>query len=113
MLFPFFNPKLSEKSSKFVEPQSHSPQTPKITTSFNHYHFLLGIWDVYIEKPPVKRRFPFYPLNADNALFISDLHYLWKAIYDLSSPLLFSRFTVSAALALFPAVSLWCASATT
>jgi hypothetical protein len=68
---------------------------------------------VYIEKPPVKRRIPFYPLNADNALFIRNLHYLWKAMYDLSGPLLFSRFAVSAALALFPAVSLWCASAAT
>ena len=46
-------------------------------------------------------------------LFISDLQYLWKAVYDLSSSLLFARLAVSAALALSPAVSLWYASAVT
>lgn len=112
MQFSFTGPKLSEeKSSKFVEPQSQGPQGPKqgpkITGGFNH--FLLGVWDLYIEKPPQKWRIPFNPLNADKALFISDLQYLWKAIYDLRSPLLFARLAVSAALALFPAVSLWCA----
>jgi hypothetical protein len=103
--------KLSEKSSKFVEPQSQHNQSPKIAGSFDH--FLLGIWDLYIEKPPVKWRIPFYPLNADKALFINDLQYLWKALYDLSSPLLFARLAVSAALALSPAVSLWYVSAVT
>jgi hypothetical protein len=108
MQFSLTSPKLSEeKSSKFVEPQSQRPQGPKITEGFNH--FLLGVWDLYIEKPPKKWRIPFYPLNADKAPFISDLQYLWKAIYDLSSPLLFARLAVSAALALSPAVSLWCA----
>lgn len=102
MQFPFSNLKLSEKSNKNVKPHS---QSPKITPRFDY--FLLGIWDLYIEKPMDKWRIPFYPLNADSALFVSDLHYLWKAIYDLSSPLLFTRFAVSAALALLPAVSLW------
>ncbi len=110
MQVPFFNPKLPEKSSKFVEPQSQSPQSPKIAGSFFN-HFLLGIWDLYIEKPPVKWGIPFYSLNGDTGVFFSDLQYLWKAIYDLSSSLLFARLTVSATLALSPAVSLWCASA--
>jgi hypothetical protein len=106
------SPELSEKSSKIFESQSQHPQSPKITGSFDH--FLLGIWDLYIEKPPlVKWCIPFYPLNADKALFINDLQYLWKALYDLSSPLLFARLTVSAALALSPAVSLWCVSGVT
>ena len=108
MQFPFSNLMLPEKSNKYVKPH---PQSPKTTANFDH--FLLGIWDLYIEKPMDKWRVPFYPLNVDNVLFISDLHYLWKAIYDLSSPLLFTRFAVSAALALLPAVSLWYASAAT
>lgn len=108
MQFPFFNPKLSEKSGKITEPRSQRFQSSKITGRFNH--FLLGIWDLYIEKPSVKWRIPFYPLNEDMGLFIRDLQYLWKAVYDLSSSLLFARLTVSAALALSPAVSLWCAS---
>ena len=107
MQFPFFNPKFTEKSGKFTESQSHRLQSPKITGSFNH--FILGIWDLYIEKPPVEWRIPFYSLNVDMGLFIGDLQYLWRAVYDLSSPLLFARFTVSACLALSPAVSLWCA----
>jgi hypothetical protein len=111
MQFPFFNPKLSEKRGRITEPQSQRLQSSKITGSFNH--FLLGIWDLYIEKPPVKWRIPFYSMNADMGLFISDLQYLWKAVYDLSSSLLFARLAVSAALALSPAVSLWCASAVT
>lgn len=111
MQFPFFNPKLSEKGGRITEPQSQRLQSFKITGSFNH--FLLGIWDLYIEKPPVKWRMPFHSLNADMCLFINDLQYLWKAVYDLSSSLLFARLTVSAALALSPAVSLWCASAVT
>jgi hypothetical protein len=112
MQFPFFNPKLPEKSGRITEPQSQRLRSSKITGGFNH--FLLGIWDLYIEKPPVKwERIPFYSMNADMGLFISDLQYLWKAVYDLSSSLLFARLTVSAALALSPAVSLWCASAVT
>ena len=111
MLFPFFNPNLSEKSARITESQSQHYQSSKITGRFNH--FLLGIWDLYIEKPPVKWRIPFYSLNADMGLFISDLQYLWKAVYDLSSSLLFARLAVSAALALSPAVSLWYASAVT
>jgi len=107
----FSDPKLLEKSSKSVEHQSQQPQSPKVTGSFDH--FLLGIWDLYIEKPQVKWRIPFYPLNVDKAFFVNDLQYVWKAIYDLSSPLLFARLAVSAALALCPAVSLWCASAVT
>jgi hypothetical protein len=92
-----------EKSDKSVAHQIHRPQTP----SFNH--FLLGIWDLYVEMPSVKLRIPFYP---DPALF-NELRYLWKAIYDLSSPLLFARFAVSAGVALSPAVSLWYASVET
>ena len=111
MQFPFFNPKFSEKSGRITEPQSQRPQSSNITQSFNH--FLLGIWDLYIERPPVKWHVPLYSPNADMGLFISDLQYLWKAVYDLSSSLLFARLTVSAALALSPAVSLWCASAIT
>jgi hypothetical protein len=111
MQFPFFNPKFSEKSGRITEPRSQRLQSSKIMESFNH--FLLGIWDLYIEKPPVKWRIPFYSLNADMGLFINDLKYLWKAVYDLSSSLLFARLSVSAALALSPAVSLWCASAVT
>lgn len=111
MQFPFFNPKLSEKGGRITESQSQRLQNFKITGSFNH--FLLGIWDLYIEKPPIKWRIPFNSLNADMGLFISDLQYLWKAIYDLSSSLLFARLSVSAALALSPAVSLWYASAVT
>jgi hypothetical protein len=107
MQFPFFNPKLSEKRGKINEPQSQRFQSSKITGSFNHC--LLGIWDLYIEKPSVKWRIPFYSRNGDMGLFISDLQYLWKAVYDLSSSLLFARLAVSAALALSPAVSLWCA----
>ncbi len=111
MQFPFFNPKLSEKSSKSVEPEIQHPESRKINGGFNH--LLLGIWDLYIEKLPVKWGIPLYSLNADMGLFIRDLQYLWKAIYDLNSPLLFARLTVSAVLALSPAVSLWCASPVT
>lgn len=109
MLFPLFNP--TEKGWRTIGPQSQSPQGSKIAESFDH--FLLGIWDLYIEKPPVRWRIPFYSLNADMGLFISDLQYLWKAVHDLSSSLLFARLAVSAALALSPAISLWCASAVT
>jgi hypothetical protein len=111
MQFPFFNPKLSEKGATTTESQSQRLQSFKITGGFNH--FLLGIWDLYIEKPPIKWRIPFNSLNTDMGLFISDLRYLWKAVYDLSSSLLFARLSVSAALALSPAVSLWYASAVT
>jgi len=111
MKFPLFNPKLSEKSGRIAEPQSQRLQSSKIAGGFNH--FLLGIWDLYIEKPPVKWRIPFYSLNADMGLFFNDLQYLWKAVYDLSSSLLFARLIVSAALALSPAVSLWCVSTVT
>lgn len=111
MQFPLFNLNLSEKSGKISEPQqSKRLQSSKIAGPGNFNHFLLGIWDLYIEKPPVKWRIPFYSLNADVGLLVSDLQYLWKAVYDLSSSLLFARLTVSAALALSPAVSLWCAS---
>ncbi len=111
MQFPFFNPKLSEKSSKSVGPETQHPESRKINGGFNH--LLLGIWDLYIEKLPVKWGIPLYSLNPDMGLFIRDLQYLWKAIYDLNSPLLFARLTVSAVLALSPAVSLWCASPVT
>jgi len=60
-----------------------------------------------------KWRIPFYSLNADMGLFVGDLQYLWRAVHDLSSSLLFARLAVSASLALSPAVSLWCASTVT
>lgn len=109
MQFPFFYPNLSEKGGRITKPQSQRLQSSEIIGGFNY--FLLGIWDLYIEKPSVKWRFPFYSLNVDMGLFVSDLQYLWKAVCDLSSSLLFARLTVSAVLALSPAVSLWCASA--
>ncbi|KAH9983361.1 P-loop containing nucleoside triphosphate hydrolase protein [Russula compacta] len=96
------SPTISEKSGKSAQSQLQRTQTLE---SFNH--FILGIWDLYVEKPPVKWRIPFYPLNVDKTLLITDLQYLWKAICDLSSPLLFARLSVSAALALSPAASLW------
>jgi hypothetical protein len=103
---------ICQKSSKSVEPQSQHPQRPEITGRFNH--FLLDIWDLYIEMPPAKSRIPFYyPLNADKALLVNDLQYLWKALYDLSGPLLFVRLAVSAALALSLVVSLLCVSSVT
>jgi len=101
------NTTIPEKSSDSVE----SPERPQCTgLTENFGHFVLGIWDLYIEKRPVKWRIPFYPLNADKTLLISDLQYLWKAIYDLSSWLLFARLAVSAGLALSPAASLWLVS---
>ena len=98
------NPTISEKSSVTAE---HFQGTKSTRTTENFHHFVLGIWDLYIERRQVKWRIPFYPFNADKALIISDLQYLWRAIYDLSSPLLFTRLAVSAGLALFPAASLW------
>ncbi|KAI0286209.1 P-loop containing nucleoside triphosphate hydrolase protein [Russula brevipes] len=92
---------MSEKSSNSKERQlQFSPSLG----SFNH--FVLGIWDLYIEKPSIQWRIPFGPLNVDKTLFIRDLQYLWQAIHDLCSPLLFARLAVSAALALSPAASL-------
>ena len=111
MQVPVSNPKILEKS----EDSTGCPHTQHVraTDKFHFYHFVLGIWDLYIEKRPVKWRIPFYPLNADKALFMGDLPYLWKAIYDLSSPLLFARLAVSAGLAFFPAASLWLVSTVT
>ena len=109
MQVPVSNPKIPEKSEGSTG-YLHTQQV-RITESFNH--FALGIWDLYIEKRPVKWRIPFYPFNADKAPFLGDLPYLWKAIYDLSSPLLFARVAVSAGLAFFPAASLWLVSTMT
>ena len=100
------NTTIPEKSDSAESPER--PERAKLTENFGH--FVLGIWDLYIEKRPVKWRIPFYPLNADKTLLISDLQYLWKAIYDLSSWLLFARLAVSAGLALSPAASLWLVS---
>jgi len=99
-----FTPIDSKKTSSSAERQLQ--RTQSLGDHFNH--FVLGIWDLYIEKPPIKQRVPFYPINADKVLLISDLQYLWRAIFDLRSPLLFARLAVSAALALSPAASLWC-----
>ncbi|KAI0297498.1 P-loop containing nucleoside triphosphate hydrolase protein [Multifurca ochricompacta] len=95
----------SGKCSDHAEGQLHCSQSFRVTESFNHY--TLGIWDLYIEKPPIKWQIPIFPLITDSAQFITDLRYLWRAIRDLSSPLLFARLAVSAALALSPAASLW------
>jgi hypothetical protein len=73
--------------------------------SFDHH--TLGIWDLYIEKSPIRWHIPIRPFIQDKAQFISDLGCLWRAICDLSSPLLFARLAVSAGLAVSPAVSLW------
>jgi hypothetical protein len=87
----------SEKSSKSV--------ASSLQHNFDHH--TLGIWDLYIEKSPIRWHIPLCPLLQDKAQFISDLGCLWRAICDLSSPLLFARLAVSAGLALSPAVSLW------
>jgi hypothetical protein len=98
----------SEKSEKISKgPPQHSRRF-KIADSGSFIHHTLGIWDLYIEKSPIRWRIPLYPLIPDRAQFISDLGYLWRAIWDLSSPLLFARLAVSAGLALSPAASLWC-----
>src|ERR1700677_4977938 len=73
----------------------------------NFDHKILGIWDLYIEKPSPKWPPSFFPFIADKAQFIRDLRYLWWAVRDLSGPLLLARMAASAALALSPAVSLW------
>ena len=54
MQFPFFNPRLSEKCGIVLNLHSNAFNDPRFTGSFNH--FLLGIWDLYIEKPVVKWR---------------------------------------------------------
>jgi hypothetical protein len=95
-----------EKSpNSATSPLQHTPRF-KTAESFNHH--TLGIWDLYIERSPVGWRIPLCPFIPDRAQFISDLGYLWKAICDLSSPVLFARLAVSAGLALAPAASLWC-----
>jgi hypothetical protein len=109
MQFPVSNPKVPEKSED--SPGCRQAQNVRFTENF--HHFVLGIWDLYIQKRTVKWRVPFYPLNGDKATFMGDLPYLWKAIYDLSGPLLFSRLAVSAGLAFFPAASLWLVSTVT
>ena len=106
MSIPVSNTTIPEKSSDSTEPPER-PQVEFTRLADDFGHFVLGIWDLYIEKRPVKWRIPFYPLNADKTLLISDLQYLWKAIYDLSSWLLYARLAVSAGLALSPAASLW------
>jgi hypothetical protein len=109
MQVPVSNPKIPEKSKD----STGCLDTQTVGVPENFHHFVLGIWDLYIEKRPVKWHVPFLSLNADKALFMGDLPYLWKAIYDLSSPLLFARLAVSAGLAFFPAASLWLVSTVT
>ncbi|KAH9043588.1 HlyB/MsbA family ABC transporter [Lactarius hengduanensis] len=88
-----------------------SGDLPRRTESFGTTkafdHQTLGIWDLYIEKPSIKWHIPLCPFLADKTQFIDDLQYLWRAIHDLSGPLLLARLAVSAALALSPAASLW------
>jgi hypothetical protein len=110
MSIPVSNTTIPEKGGDSAEPPE-CPPCIKLTDDFGHV--VLGIWDLYIEKRPVKWRIPFYSLNADKRLIIGDLQYLWKAIYDLSSWLLFARLAVSAGLALLPAASLWLVSIVT
>jgi len=110
MSTPVSNTTIPEKGGDSAEPLER-PQGIKLTEHFGHV--VLGIWDLYIEKRPVKWRIPFYSPNADKTLIISDLQYLWRAIYDLSSWLLFARLAVSAGLALLPAASLWLVSIVT
>jgi len=104
------NTMIPEKSSDSTESPERT-QCTRLTEDFGH--LVLGIWDLYIEKRPVKWHIPFYPLNADKVLFISDLQYLWKAIYDLSSWLLFAHLAISAGLALSPMAPLWLVSIVT
>jgi len=111
MQVPVSNSKIPEKSEDSTG--CLHTQNVRVTARENFHHFVLGIWDLYIEKRPVKWRVPFYPLNGDKVLFMGDLPYLWKAIYDLSGPLLFARLAVSAGLAFFPAASLWLVSTVT
>jgi hypothetical protein len=73
----------------------------------NFDHKTLGIWELYIEKHSPKSHLPFCPFVADKAQFSRDLQYLWRAVHDLSGPLLLARMAASAALALSPAASLW------
>ena len=111
MSIPVSNTAIPEKSSDPAESPEQPTRCVRLTEDFGH--FVLGIWDLYIEKRPVKWRVPFYSLNADKSLFISDLQYLWIAIYELCSWLLFARLAVSAGLALAPAASLWLVSIVT
>ena len=111
MSIPVSNTAIPEKGGDPAESFEQPTRGIRLTEDFGH--FVLGIWDLYIEKRPVKWRIPFYPLNADKTLFISDLQYLWIAIYELSSWLLLARLAVSAGLALAPAASLWLVSIVT
>jgi hypothetical protein len=96
----------SEKSNNSATSPPQHTEHSKLAENFNHY--TLGIWHLYVEKPLIRWRVPLYPFIPDKAQFISDLGYLWRAICDLNSPLLFARLAVSAGLALSPAASLWC-----
>jgi hypothetical protein len=103
-------PNSSEKSGHSLA--TEDPSLLKRTESFGinktFDHQKLGIWDLYVEKPStVKWHIPLCPFIADKAVLIGDLRYLWRAVHDLSGPLLLARMIVSAALALSPAVSLW------
>jgi hypothetical protein len=99
------NSSQSEKSCNTTATPPQYTGRSRLAESFNHY--TLGIWDLYIEKSLIRWRVPLYPFIPDKAQFVSDLGYLWRAICDLKSPLLFARLAVSAGLALFPAASLW------
>jgi hypothetical protein len=84
-------------------PPQHSRRfRAKIADSGSFIHHTLGIWDLYIEKSPIRWRTPLFPLIPDKAQFISDLGYLWRAMWDLRNPLLFARLIVSAVLFFLP-----------
>src|SRR6266702_740928 len=84
-------------------------RTKSLGTTKNFERQIHGIWELYIEKPSINLRWyiPLCPFVADKAQFVDDLRYLWRAVHDLSGPLLLARLAVSAALALSPAASLW------
>ncbi len=86
-----------------------SQRTESFGTTKTFERQILGIWELYIEKPSINLKWyiPLCPFVADKAQFVDDLRYLWRAVHDLSGPLLLARLAVSAALALSPAASLW------
>ncbi|KAH9064974.1 HlyB/MsbA family ABC transporter [Lactarius vividus] len=97
----------SEKCNYSLTNGDLPQRTESFGTTKTFDHQTLGIWDLYIEKPSLKWNIPLCPFLADKSQFIDDLQYLWRAIHDLSGPLLLARLAVSAALALSPAASLW------
>ena len=100
---------LSEKCDYSLEDLPQRTETFRTGINENFDHQKLGIWDLYIEKPSIKSHWNIHlgPFVADKAQIIGDLRYLWRAVHDLSGPLLLARMAISAALAISPAASLW------